>query len=112
LVSFRKKDAAMKKYLAVVACLSAFYPAAADAASCAPKGMIEEALGTRFGEVAFAMGVAVGNLVKFFSNPQSGSWTVVVVRPDGMACVVAQGESLEVDPQGIARPSRLAGLAF
>jgi hypothetical protein len=99
----------MKKYIAILACLAA-YPGTAEAASCAPKALIEEALGTRFGEVAFAMGMAVGNVVKFFSNPQSGSWTVVVIRPDGIACVVAQGENFEVDTQ-VARPSRLASLA-
>lgn len=88
---------------------AAFLPISAHAASCAPKALIEEALGTQFGEAAFAMGLAVGNIVKFFSNPQSGSWTVVVVRPDGIACVVAQGENFEVEDMTLVRPSRLAG---
>jgi hypothetical protein len=90
---------------------TAVAPASAHAAACAPKSLLEEALGNQFGEAAFAMGIAVGNVVKFFSNPESGSWTILVVRPDGIAGVVAQGEDLEVEPLRMARPSRLASLS-
>lgn len=100
----------MRILLSLVALLSASMPALAGAASCAPKAVIEDALGGQFAETPFATGIAAGNMVKFFGNAESGSWTVVVVRPDGVACVVAQGENLELRVETVTRPSRLASL--
>jgi hypothetical protein len=68
----------------------------ANAGQCGPKQMVTEQLGDRYGEVTFASGVVVDNSVKFFGNPQTGTWSMVVIRPDGLACVIATGEGLEV----------------
>ncbi len=99
----------MRTALACIAFLLPTGPASAEH-PCGRKDLIEQALGTRFGEAAFAMGMAEGNVVKFFTNPQSGSWTIVVVRPDGVACVAAQGENFELETTVIAAPSKLASL--
>jgi hypothetical protein len=64
--------------------------------NCGPKQAVSDALATQFGEFAFASGVSVSNSVKFFGNPQTGTWTLVVVQPDGMACIVALGDGLEL----------------
>lgn len=68
----------------------------ANAGQCAPKEMVIEQLGDRYGEVTFASGIAIDSSVKFFGNPQTGTWSMVVIRPDGLACVIATGEGLEV----------------
>ncbi len=98
----------MRTASVLVALLLVSVPASATGTACGPKGLIEETLGTRFGEAAFGMGVADGNVVKFFTNPTSGSWTIVVVRPDGVACVAAQGENFELEMSIVTTPSRLA----
>ena len=71
-------------------------PVSANAAQCGPKKMVTEQLGDRYGEVNFASGIATDNSVKFFGNPRTGTWSVVVIKPDGLACVMATGDGLEV----------------
>ncbi len=47
------------------------------------------------------------NAVKFFANPDKRTWSVVVVMPNGMACLLAAGESLETaitKPQQNGKP--------
>ena len=68
----------------------------ASAAQCGPKQIVAEQLGNRYGEVNFASGVAVGSTVKFFGNPRTGTWSMVTIKPDGTACVIAMGEGFEV----------------
>jgi hypothetical protein len=68
----------------------------ANAGQCGPKQMVTEQLGERYGEVTFASGIVIDNSVKFFGNPQTGTWSMVVIRPDGLACVIAIGEGLEI----------------
>jgi len=68
----------------------------ANAGQCGPKQMVAEQLGDRYGEVTFASGVAIDSSVKFYGNPQTGTWSMVVITPDGLACVIAIGEGLEV----------------
>jgi hypothetical protein len=41
--------------------------------------------------------------MKFFGNPKTGSWSLIFSRPDGMACVIAAGEDLEVNSLAYAQ---------
>lgn len=66
------------------------------AGNCAPKAQMSEALASQFGEIAFATGTTVDSAVKFYGNPRTGTWSVVVTRPNGTSCVVAIGDDLEV----------------
>jgi hypothetical protein len=68
----------------------------ANAGQCGPKQLVTEQLGDRYGEINFASGIAVDSSVKFFGNPTTGTWSIVVIKPDGLACVTATGEGLEV----------------
>jgi hypothetical protein len=81
---------------AIVLVAATLLSSSANAGQCGPKQMVIEQLGDRYGEVTFASGVVIGNSVKFFGNPQTGTWSMVVIRPDGLACVIAIGEGLEV----------------
>ena len=71
-------------------------PAEAAGTHCSTKQAVEDFLRVKFGEIAFASGVSFKNAVKFYGNPKSGSWSMVVNRPDGTACIIATGDSLEV----------------
>jgi hypothetical protein len=57
---------------------------------------VAKQLAQQFGEVPIVSGVSLNNAMKFFGNPRTGSWSMIVVRPDGIACVMAVGEDLEV----------------
>lgn len=75
--------------------------------NCAPKQAVVDELAKKFGEIAFASGIATGNSVKFFGNAHTGSWTMVMIRPDGYACILATGDGLEVLTLALAENAAL-----
>ena len=68
-------------------------PTTADAAGpCYPRDAIHAHLAERYGEQPAGVGVAAGQLVELLTRPDGASWTILVLRPDGLACPVAAGE--------------------
>jgi len=70
-------------------------PSAAQQTTCGQRGEMELALSTRFGEIPFSTGTAGQNLVKFYVNPSTRSWTAIAVTPNGGACIFAAGNDFE-----------------
>ena len=69
---------------------------AALATQCVDKRMLDDQLGKQFGESELATGLSKSNAVKIYRNPASQTWSMVVIMPNGVACVVATGESMEI----------------
>ena len=68
-------------------------PVGAHAAGpCYPRDAIRTHLAERYGERPAGVGVAAGQLVELLVRPDGASWTILVIRPDGLACPVAAGE--------------------
>ena len=68
-----------------------------DAAATPPLCAAYEAhagyLARRYGEFPVFTGqIDDGLVVRVFANGRSGSWTLLVIRADGLACVQASGE--------------------
>jgi len=87
----------MKTLLSLAAVLAAFaYPAAAQGQNCAPRDQVVEHLGERYGETRQSIGLASNNtMVETWASNESGSWTITVTMPNGIACLVASGQSFE-----------------
>src|SRR5215510_3524875 len=68
-------------------------PSASAASPCYPRDAIHAHLAQRYGERPAGIGVAAGQLVELLTGPDGASWTILVVRPDGLACPVAAGEN-------------------
>lgn len=72
-------------------------PLAAPAATETPPACddyreLTHVLGQHYAEAPVSAGLnADGNLLQVFSAPAAGTWTMVSVRPDGRACIVAVG---------------------
>jgi len=65
-------------------------------ASCAQYQVVVERLQNRFGEVRQSIGLGRNNsVVEMFASASTGTWTIVVTAPTGVACLVASGESWE-----------------
>lgn len=78
--------------LALALLLFAFPAAAQQRQLCAPRAALVERLSQDFGEAPFASGIdGGGNLMEILSSPK-GSWTLLIVRPDKIACIVGSGE--------------------
>lgn len=55
-----------------------------------------ESLYTQHGEsIAMSALVDGGNIVVTFANPETSTWTMIIVRPDGIACGLAHGTNIE-----------------
>ena len=80
-------------------------PARAQAV-CGARAEIADRLAGAFAEVPVARGLSAdGRMVEVFASPE-GSWTLVVTRPDGRACLAAAGEAWEaVAPEPAGRES-------
>ncbi len=50
----------------------------------------------RYGESLTVQGIdGTGRVIAMFSNPDTGTWTALIVTPDGNACLVADGGDFE-----------------
>ncbi len=62
---------------------------------CGERVDIIDTLKKRYHEVPVSMGLAGnGGVVEIFASTK-GSWTIIVTRPTGVACVVSAGEAWE-----------------
>jgi hypothetical protein len=65
----------------------------AAAAVCGEREAISERLGQQYHEKSESIGLTSdGNLLEIYRSDQ-GTWTVLLVTPKGVACVVAAGEA-------------------
>jgi len=66
----------------------------ANAQTCADHDAITGWLMTEYGEVPHFIGLAnEGQVLEIFASPTTGSWTMVLNKPDGETCLVAAGEA-------------------
>lgn len=69
--------------------------------NCAPHESVVAQLAEKYGETRQSMGLIQDNqVVEVFASLVTGSWTIIVTRPTGIACLVAAGESFELVKDG------------
>lgn len=68
---------------------------AQDAQRCASRQAVLTHLSESFGETRQSIGLGANNAVVEVFASQSGSWTITVTLPNGMTCLVANGEAFE-----------------
>lgn len=82
--------------LGIAGVLLALQAAQAQPANCAKHETVVERLASKYGEVRQSMGLAQNNgVVEVFASPESGTWTIIITLPSGIACLVAAGEAFE-----------------
>lgn len=68
----------------------------AQGGNCAPREVVLEMLGERYGETRQSMGLgAQGQVMELFASETSGSWTIALTLPSGLTCLMAAGEAYE-----------------
>lgn len=81
----------------VIAAIAVMASPATGQSICMGYADAVESLYTQHGEsIAMSGLVDGGNLIVTFTNPETGDWTMIIVRPDGIACGLAHGASLEL----------------
>ncbi|MFB9148739.1 hypothetical protein [Roseovarius ramblicola] len=75
---------------AIIAALPAF------AQPCYPRDAVAEGLRSEYGETLRMRALTSGgHLVELFAAP-SGTWTLILTRPDGLSCAMDSGEAIEM----------------
>jgi hypothetical protein len=73
---------------------------------CEAHADLAEALGARYDETSLGLGLqSAEQLVEIWRSTETGSWTILVVKPDGIACIIGSGtnwfdELAEVEGSG------------
>ncbi len=69
---------------------------------CSPREMVIDKLVGNYGETVQVVGLGTdGVFVEVWANDETGTWTIVVTRVDGLACPIASGHSYEsISPTG------------
>lgn len=61
---------------------------------CAPRDQVIAQLEDEYGETRRGVGLQNrGAVVEVYASDATGTWSILVTRPDGVACLVAAGEA-------------------
>ena len=84
----------MRLALALAALVAA---APAHSQNCGARDEVLATLATKYGEAQAFVGLTgQDEVVTIYISPATGTWTALVLRTDGMACLVAAGTNGEV----------------
>ena len=101
----------MMRFVSAAFVAAFFIPVVAQAEpqqkACMPFEQARKALGDSYGEVVTSVGIAGNgkNMLAILSNPETGTWTALVVSPEGTACGIGGGEDWQVVEPEIGEPS-------
>ena len=78
---------------------------AEEARPCAERAKVVERLAERFGETLRSVGLHRDDaVVEVYSSEATGTWTILMTRPDGITCLLAAGQRWEQDARPLAHP--------
>ena len=83
---------------AVAFCAAALIPTTAASAeeACDERADVLGHLARKYQEAPVAMGVtSTGGLVEVLATGDGSTWTIIVTTPQGVSCLVAEGEGLQ-----------------
>jgi len=68
--------------------------------ACVPRIGYAKMLVNTLGQKKQVSGSAIQeNLLELFANPETGTWTLILVTPNGMACEIGNGTDFKIEPQ-------------
>jgi hypothetical protein len=75
--------------------------------ACAARALVVERLAERYGETLVSMGMhANAGLLEVYASEATGTWTILVTSPDGLACLIAAGEMWEGQAAPLSKPGK------
>lgn len=97
----------MKTLIVAIALATVAIPATAQQQQCAPYESVVTQLADGYQEQLRTLGLAAnGAVVVQFANEETGTWTILVVSPQGIACLIASGENWQLrDVQNMDDPA-------
>ncbi len=66
--------------------------------ACAERTSVVARLADRYGETLQSIGLQSNSaVVEVYASVDTGTWTILMTRPDGISCLIASGESWQKD---------------
>ncbi len=66
---------------------------------CGKRTDMVSQLGEKYGETRRSMGLASGRgVVELYASEETGSWTILMTSPQGIACMMAAGQAFQIEP--------------
>jgi hypothetical protein len=66
---------------------------------CGKRTDMVRQLSEKYGETRRSMGLAEGRgVVELYASEETGSWTILMTSPQGIACMMAAGEAFQIEP--------------
>lgn len=92
----------MRRFLLIIALILSASGAVAQVATCNKQEIIANTLLKMYGEKVQGGGYApaLKSIVMLFANLETGSWTLVMAKPDGQACIMMGGSHYKKAPIG------------
>ena len=82
----------------IAACLVLSAASASAQAVCAPRDQIVKRLNDTYGETRKGYGLQNAQLVvELYASDETGTWTLIATRPDGVSCAMAVGKEWRPD---------------
>ena len=67
---------------------------------CGKRADLVRQLGDKYGETRRSMGLAEGRgVVELYASEETGSWTILMTSPQGIACMMAAGQAFQIEPE-------------
>ncbi|MFQ5624238.1 MAG: hypothetical protein ACE5FS_12690 [Paracoccaceae bacterium] len=83
--------------------MAAAAPPAAAQVSCAQREKIVLKLEKTYGESRTGSGLnGNSSMIEIWASAKTGTWTILMTRPDGISCVMATGQAWEDVPLAAA----------
>ncbi len=75
--------------------------------ACADRAKVVERLAERYGETRQSMGMHQNNgVLEVYASADTGTWTILVTMPNGLACLIAAGQSWEANAAPLTKPGK------
>lgn len=97
--------------VAVAATLTANtpYAEAETRQACAKRDQVVRKLEEKFGETLRSIGLhQTDGVVEVYSSDETGTWTILMTRPDGVSCLISSGQMWEQDAAPLQKPGEPA----
>lgn len=63
----------------------------AQQSPCGPTGQVEKRIASEYGESIIGAGIVAGGILFTLANPETGTFSILLRRPDGQTCVLMGG---------------------
>ena len=78
---------------------------AEETRACAERSRVVLKLEQKFGETLRSLGLHRDDgLVEVYASEETGTWTILMTRPDGTTCLLAAGQRWEQDARPLGKP--------